>query len=144
MLKSGIDIIEIERLERALARHPRFLNRVFTPAEQAYCLARRRPGASLAARFAAKEAVMKALGTGPGPCSWQDIEILREQGGRPQVILRGRARQLAREQGAGAITVSLSHCHAYAAAVALVESSFPGAFPLEGSNALATMHQNDG
>ncbi|MGI9861880.1 holo-ACP synthase [Moorella naiadis] len=123
MLNSGIDIVEIERLEGAIDRHPRFLSRVFTPAERAYCLARRRPGASLAARFAAKEAVMKALGFGLGCCSWQDIEIRREPGGRPQVILHGRARQLAREQGAGAITISLSHCHAYATAVALVEIS---------------------
>ncbi|APC09409.1 holo-ACP synthase [Neomoorella thermoacetica] len=141
MLESGIDIIEISRLERSIKRHPRLLARVFTPAEVAYCLARHRPGASLAARFAAKEAVMKALGIGLGRCSWQDIEITREQGGRPRVILHNRARQLARELGVGEITVSLSHCHAYAAAVALVESSFSEE-PLMRGDTLATNNEN--
>ncbi|WP_258358649.1 holo-ACP synthase [Moorella sulfitireducens (nom. illeg.)] len=119
MASLGIDIIEIERLERALKRHPRLMNRLFTPAEQEYCLRRHRPGASLAARFAAKEAVMKALGVGLGSCSFRDIEIVREDGGRPKVVLYGRAGELAREVGAGTITVSLSHCRAYATAVAM-------------------------
>ncbi|WP_406677016.1 holo-ACP synthase [Moorella sp. ACPs] len=118
MASLGIDIIEIERLERALKRHPRLMNRLFTPAEQEYCLSRHRPGASLAARFAAKEAVMKALGVGLGSCSFRDIEIGREEGGRPRVMLYGRAGELARERGTGTVTVSLSHCRAYAAAVA--------------------------
>ncbi|CEP69257.1 Holo-[acyl carrier protein] synthase [Moorella glycerini] len=119
MASLGIDIIEIERLERALKRHPRLLARLFTAAEQEYCSSRHRPGASLAARFAAKEAVMKALGVGLGSCSFRDIEISREEGGRPRVVLYGRAGELAREVGAGTIIVSLSHCRAYAAAVAL-------------------------
>ncbi|GEA18529.1 holo-ACP synthase [Moorella sp. E306M] len=118
MASLGIDIIEIERLERALKRHPRLMNRLFTPAEQEYCLSRHRPGASLAARFAAKEAVMKALGVGLGSCSFRDIEIRREESGRPRVVLYGRAGELAREVGADTVTVSLSHCRAYAAAVA--------------------------
>ncbi len=143
MLKSGIDIIEIGRLERSIERHPRLLARVFTPAELAYCLARHRPGASLAARFAAKEAVMKALGIGLGRCSWQDIEITREQGGRPRVILHNRARQLAREMGVGEINVSLSHCHAYAAAIALAESSFSEE-PLMGAGDHSTVQKNSG
>jgi holo-[acyl-carrier protein] synthase len=120
MLSSGIDIIEIERLERALRRRPRLLARLFTAAEQEYCLGRSRPGPSLAARFAAKEAVMKALGLGLGQCSFRDIEIIRQESGPPQVVLRGRARQQAQELGTGAVSVSLSHCRDYAAAVAVV------------------------
>lgn len=120
MVSSGIDIIEIERLERALRRRTRLLARLFTAVEQEYCLSRHRPGASLAARFAAKEAVMKALGLGLGGCSFRDIEITREEGGRPQVVLHGRARERAQELGAGVISVSVSHCRDYAAAVAVV------------------------
>ncbi|MDN5345459.1 MAG: holo-[acyl-carrier protein] synthase [Clostridia bacterium] len=120
MVSAGIDIIEIERLERAVKRHPRLLARLFTAAEQEYCLSRKQSGASLAARFAAKEAVMKALGDGAGRCAFREIEIARAGEGPPRVVLYGQARQLARELGAGEITVSLSHCRAYATAVAII------------------------
>ena len=81
MLKGcGIDLVEISRIKSAWERFGRrFLERVFTPSEQAYCLARKRPEESLAARFAAKEAVAKALGLGLGRFSWQEIEIVRSK-----------------------------------------------------------------
>jgi holo-[acyl-carrier protein] synthase len=108
----GIDLIEIERLERALERRPRLAERVFTAQELAYSNARARPGRHLAARFAAKEAVVKALGLrgfGLG-----EIEIV--SGEPPEVRLRGRTAELAGERQ---ISVSLTHSRESAAAVAL-------------------------
>jgi holo-[acyl-carrier protein] synthase len=119
MANIGIDIVEIERLERAIARHPRLLLKVFTAKERAYCLSKPRPAVFLAARFAAKEAVLKVLGMGWGRCPVREIEITREDSGRPQVVLHGRAGQLARALGVSKITISLSHCRSYATAVAL-------------------------
>jgi holo-[acyl-carrier protein] synthase len=107
----GIDLIEIERVERALERHPRLAERLFTDGELAYAKGRARPGRHLAARFAAKEAVIKALGTGLAP---RQIEV--EAGEPPRVRLSGRAAEAA----AGAeISVSLTHSRESAAAVAL-------------------------
>jgi len=108
----GIDVIEIERVERALERRPRLRGRLFTPGELAYADARARPGRHLAARFAAKEAVIKALG-GPALAPSQ-IEI--ESGGPPTVQLHGRAAELAAGRE---ISVSLTHSRETAAAVAL-------------------------
>lgn len=119
MTNLGIDIIEIDRLERAIERHPRLLARVFTAAERAYCFSRPRPAVFLAARFAAKEAILKAMGIGLGRCSFRDIEITRDRTGRPRAVFHGRARELARSLGVSSIVVSLSHCHAYATAVAM-------------------------
>jgi holo-[acyl-carrier protein] synthase len=113
----GIDLLEIERLERALERRPRLAERVFTDDELAYARARARPGRHLAARFAAKEAVVKALGT-PG-FGLRDIEIVAapDAAGPPTVRLAGRAA----ESAAGReVTVSLTHSRESAAAVALV------------------------
>ena len=112
----GIDLLEIPRLERALERHPRLAERVFTEDERAYAAARARPGRHLAARFAAKEAVIKALGGGDfGPAS---VEITGE--GPPGVRLHGRAAELARARGVR-LSVSLTHSRENAAAVALAE-----------------------
>jgi holo-[acyl-carrier protein] synthase len=108
----GIDLIEIERIERALQRRPRLAERLFTPAELDYARARARPGRHLAARFAAKEAVIKALGEGVPP---GQIEI--EAGGPPAVRLRGRAAEAAAERE---IAVSLTHSRESAAAVAIL------------------------
>lgn len=113
----GIDLVEIERFERALKRHKNFLNRIFTPAEQHYCQQRGRPGASLAARFAAKEAVFKVLGAGRGCFSWREIEILIGSSGRPEVCLYGRAASEASRQGFNSLDVSLSHTRGLAIAV---------------------------
>jgi holo-[acyl-carrier protein] synthase len=109
----GIDLIEIERVERALERRPRLAERLFTERELAYARARARPGRHLAARFAAKEAVIKALGATVSPAQ---IEI--EAGEPPQVRLSGRAAEVARESGAE-LSVSLTHSQDAAAAVAL-------------------------
>ncbi len=123
MLKGcGIDLVEISRIKSAWERFGRrFLERVFTPSEQAYCLARKRPEESLAARFAAKEAVAKALGLGLGRFSWQEIEIVRSKNGRPKVRLTGAAQAQAEVLGVGQILISLSHTHEYAVAQAVAQ-----------------------
>lgn len=110
----GIDMIEIERVQRVLDRHPeRFLRRVFTPAETAFCRGR---VPELAARFAAKEAVMKALGTGARSVAWRDIEVLPDRRGKPLVYLYGGASRRAAEIGLDAIDISLTHLESFAMA----------------------------
>jgi holo-[acyl-carrier protein] synthase len=112
----GIDLLEIERLERALARHPRLAERVFTAAERDYAAARARPGRHLAARFAAKEAVVKALGM-RGGFGFRDIEVVA--GEPPTVRLSGLAAVAAGERR---VEISLTHSRDHAAAVALAGS----------------------
>lgn len=112
----GIDLLEIDRMERALARHPRLAERLFTAAERSYAAARARPARHLAARFAAKEAVLKAIGT-PGGFGLREVEVVA--GEPPTVRLSGRAAAAA---AAGAqIEISLTHSRDYAAAVAVAE-----------------------
>ena len=97
MIRCGVDLVEIERIEATIARSgDRFLNRIFTPAEQAQCDGRVH---SLSGRFAVKEAVAKALGTGIGDMNWTDIEILQDERGRPHLHLHNRARAIAHEAG---------------------------------------------
>ncbi len=106
-LQNGVDIISLARFARALERSGQpFLQRIFTPSEIALCAGRTE---SLAARFAAKEAVAKALGCGIGPISWQEIEILRAPNGAPRLQLHGAAREKALELGLANATLSLSH-----------------------------------
>jgi len=113
----GIDLLEIDRLERALERHPRLAERVFSPDEREYALTRARPGRHLAARFAAKEAVVKALGLSGG-FGLREIEVIA--GEPPRVRLSGRAA----EAGEGLdIQISLTHSRDAAAAVAVAEPS---------------------
>jgi holo-[acyl-carrier protein] synthase len=113
----GVDIIEIPRIEEAIARFgDRFLRRVYTDAE--ITTYRTRPS-SLACRFAAKEAVMKVLGTGYRGVGWHDIEILSEVSGKPVVFLHGRAKERAAAIGLTGITISLSDSKEHAVAVAL-------------------------
>jgi holo-[acyl-carrier protein] synthase len=107
----GIDLIEIERVERALERRPRLAERLFTEGELSYARGRARPGRHLAARFAAKEAVIKALGTAVPP---REIEVI--SGEPPRVELHGRAAEVA---GDSEIAVSLTHSRESAAAVAI-------------------------
>jgi holo-[acyl-carrier protein] synthase len=116
----GTDIIEITRLEQALSRWgDRFLKRVFTPAEiSAY----RHHPPSLAARFAAKEAAMKALDVGIGGINWRDVEILSQSSGQPCLELHGRARARADELGLKSLAVSLSHSRGNAIAFVLGHS----------------------
>jgi holo-[acyl-carrier protein] synthase len=111
----GIDLLEIDRLERALARRPRLAQRLFTDAERAYAEARARPGQHLAARFCAKEAVAKALGL--ESWSFRDVEVV-SAGGAPDVVLSGSAAARAAELGVR-VQVSLTHTGSQAAAVAI-------------------------
>ncbi len=114
----GIDLLEIERLERALERHPRLAERVFTERELAYARTRARPGRHLAARFAAKEAAVKALGLSGG-FGLREIEV--EAGEPPTLLLSGRAAEAARAGGVE-LSVSLTHSREIAAAVAVANS----------------------
>lgn len=114
---TGIDLVEIERIEDAIARHgERFLDRVFTASERQSCGGRVE---SLAARFAAKEAVAKALGSGLDGFSFLDIEITRAENGAPGLILHGVAAEKARQQGLAHWSISLSHTREHATAVAV-------------------------
>lgn len=110
----GVDVIEIERVAATLARFgDRFLERVFTEGETAYCRGR---APQLAARFAAKEAVMKALGTGTRGVGWREVEVTRKRTGEPGIALHGRAAERAARLGIDRIAVSLSHSRHYAVA----------------------------
>jgi holo-[acyl-carrier protein] synthase len=113
----GIDLLEIDRLERALARRPRLEARLFTDAERAYAAGKARPAMHLAARFCAKEAVVKALALEV----WNphDVEVVRDEGGAPAVRLSGRAAARASELGAS-VAISLTHTRGMAGAVAMV------------------------
>jgi holo-[acyl-carrier protein] synthase len=111
----GIDLLEIERLERALARRPRLAERLFTDGERAYAAGRARPGQHLAARFCAKEAVAKALRL--DALNWQEIEIVGG-GGPPSVTLHGATRVRAEQLGVR-VSVSLTHSRRDAAATAI-------------------------
>ena len=114
MLRTGVDLIEVARVEEAATRHgERFYERFFTPGERAYC-GERFP--ALAARFAAKEAVSKALGTGIGDVSWREIEVVSGERNKPEVRLHGAAERLAAELGLTTWSLSLSHTHEHAIA----------------------------
>ena len=117
MIACGIDLIEIERVQGAVERHgSRFLDRVFTSQELIDCQG---SPASLAARFAAKEAVSKALGTGIGDIGWREVEVLRGSASQPMLRLHGSAARLAEERGLRQWSVSLSHTHTHAIAMAV-------------------------
>jgi holo-[acyl-carrier protein] synthase len=121
----GTDVVEVGRLEHEWSRSgAELLRQLFTPDEIGYCEGQRRRFESYAARFAAKEAFLKALGTGGREgISWQDIEVVRDERGRPELALRGRASELARERGVSGVFVSLSHSHELATAVAVLEGN---------------------
>ena len=119
-MKVGVDLIEIERIRRALERYPRFRERCFTEAERAYCDSRPNPAESYAGRFAGKEAVGKALGFGVARAfAWRDIEISGRP--KPSVHLSGRLAQWAERVGARSIDLSMTHSRELANAVAVVE-----------------------
>lgn len=116
----GVDIIEIARIRRTIEdQGDAFLRRIFTAREIAYCTAKANPSQHFAARFAAKEAVSKAMATGwSGDFAWCDVEVMNDEAGRPQVALHGRVG----ERLAGSrVLVSLSHSDAHVVAVALIE-----------------------
>ena len=119
----GIDLVPVARMREVMARwQERFVARVFTPDEIAYCRSRRDPAPHFAARFAAKEAGLKALGTGLRlGVSWRELEVQRERGGPPVLVLRGRSREIARQRrGADRMLLALSHDGDYAIAQAML------------------------
>ena len=117
-MRVGVDLIEIERIRRALERYPGFRERCFTEAERAYCDSRANPAQSYAGRFAGKEAVGKALGIGVH-FTWKEIEIAGRP--KPGVRLSGRTRAWAVRIGAGPIDLSMTHSRELAAAICVVE-----------------------
>jgi holo-[acyl-carrier protein] synthase len=120
MTAVGVDIVEIERVEKALGRHgQRMLGRVYTALEVAFCRGR---VSELAARFAAKEAVMKALGTGARGVAWREIEVLPNHRGKPLVYLHGRAAARAERIGLRALDISMSHSRDFAVAFVVGQS----------------------
>ena len=120
---SGIDLAEIDRIQQSIDRYGRrFLDRIFTAGEQAYCLRKRKSAESFAARFAAKEAGAKALGTGISHgVSWLEIEVVREPGGRPALKFHGRASQIAVRMGVRQAALSITHTNDLAMASVVLE-----------------------
>ena len=120
-MEIGTDIIEIGRIEQTIERFPRFKNRVFTEEEIAYCEKGKHCAQHYAARFAAKESVMKALGIeGKHGITFRDIEIVVDPTGKPGVRLHRQARSLGKQLGMTELRISLSHCRSYALATALL------------------------
>jgi holo-[acyl-carrier protein] synthase len=117
----GTDVVECLRIAQMIERHADlFINRVYTPAEIRYCQGRKQHTQHFAGRWAAKEAVLKALGTGwKRGISWRDIEVANEAGGRPLATLTGGAREAAEKLGIDEVMVSISHCRSHAVAYAL-------------------------
>ena len=124
---SGIDLVEIHRIQQSVERFgTRFLNKVYTAAEQQYCLRKRNAAESLAARFAAKEAGAKALGTGMSHgVTWLEIEVVRQPGGRPTLRFYGRAAEMARKLKAQHAALSITHTREMAMASVVLEDA-PG------------------
>ena len=121
MVTVGVDVIEIQRVRRTLERYPSFRERCFTEAERAYCDSRPNPPQHYAARFAAKEAIGKALGFGVARAfAWLDVEIAGRP--KPGVTLSGRMQAWAERVGAGAIDLSMSHSRELATAVCVVDA----------------------
>ena len=123
IIGSGIDLVEIRRIKRSIDRYgSRFLNRVYTGAEQAYCLRKRNSAESFAARFAAKEAAAKALGTGISyGVNWLEFEVVREPSGRPSIKFHGRSAEIAARMGFSSVALSLTHTAELASASVVLE-----------------------
>jgi len=117
MIGLGIDAVDVERFRAVLARRPTIAGRLFTTGEREYACRLADPAPSLAARFAAKEAVMKALGVGLGAIGWHDVEVVRLESGAPSLVVSGVAAALASRLGVGNWRVSLTHTAAFAEAV---------------------------
>lgn len=124
ILGIGTDLAEVERIRQSIARFgDRFLERIYTPAERAYAASKANPVERLAARFAAKEAGMKAIGTGwSHGVKWRDFAVVNEKSGRPVLGLEGMARRRADEMGVTRISISLTHTAEIAFAVVILES----------------------
>ena len=117
----GIDLVDFGRIEQMMARHgDRFIDRIFTPAEQNYANANRNRVEKLAGRFAAKEAILKLLGTGwRGKIAWTDIEVVNDHLGRPLVTISGEVKAIADKLGIGQISISITHTSNFAIASAV-------------------------
>ena len=124
VLGIGVDLVENERIQHSLDRFgERFLHRVFTAGEIEYSQSMKYPARHLAARFAAKEAVSKAFGTGIGKAmGWKDIDVRRKASGEPFVVLEGGAKNLAAERGVSAVWITLSHTEHHAMAMIVIET----------------------
>jgi len=124
ILGTGVDIAETSRIERGLERHgERFTKRIFTAGEIAYCERFKNRGERYAARFAAKEAAFKALGTGwREGIHWLDVEVVHQPSGKPELVLSGRAQEVAHELRVTRISVSISHSDRYVVALVVFES----------------------
>ena len=123
ILGVGIDIIEVGRIASSYEKFgERFVNRILLPDEIAYCLSHKNPAPFIAARFAAKEAISKAFGTGIGAqLGWRDMEIRRKESGEPFVVLHGKGKELFESRKAKQLLVSISHTENYAAVTAVLE-----------------------
>jgi len=119
MIGIGVDLCEVDRMRAALERTPTLRARVFTDDERAYCDRRKDPTERYAARFAAKEAVMKAMGVGIGSCKWREIEVVKARSGAPSVRLHGGAKALAEERSITAWRLTMTHTHRIAEAIAV-------------------------
>lgn len=123
-MRVGTDIVQVGRIRELMGRHPQFRDTVFTPQESAYCEGRRRIWEHFAARFAAKESVMKAVGRGwLQGLEWTDIEVARTASGEPSIRAHATLEQRMRELGIGSFRVSMSHCASFATAVVIALDS---------------------
>jgi len=120
---TGVDIAETSRIEQSLQRHgERFTKKIFTPAEIAYCEKFKNRGERFAARFAAKEAAFKALGSGwRKGIRWLDVEVIHQPSGKPELVLTGRAQEMARELRVTRMSISISHSDRYVMAQVIFE-----------------------
>jgi holo-[acyl-carrier protein] synthase len=119
MVGLGADLVELPRFRKAMERTPQILGRLFTDAERAYAEQRRDPTERYAVRFAAKEAVLKAMGAGIGMCDFKEIEVERAESGEPTVVLYGRAASLAHSRGVRAWLLTMTHTESLAHAIAV-------------------------
>lgn len=119
----GTDIVEVDRIRESHEKFGvKFLDRILLPPERKYCLSHTDPAPHIAARFAAKEAIAKAFGTGIGESlGWRDMEIVREDSGKPTAKIHGQAQSLLQQTGATQLHISLSHTHQHATATAVLE-----------------------
>lgn len=121
MIGIGVDAVDIERFRDVIARRPNIVGKLFTGTEQSYCAQQRDSTASLAVRFAAKEATMKAMGVGLGAFGFHDVSVTRADSGAPGLLITGKAAELARQRGISTWHVSLSHTAIVATAVVVAE-----------------------
>jgi holo-[acyl-carrier protein] synthase len=119
----GVDAVDVERFRQVMARRPGIVHRLFTETERAYALRSRDPGPRLAVRFAAKEAVLKALGVGVGAAGFRDVEVVRGDNGEPGLALSGRAAALSAGRGVRRWHVSLTHTDTVAVAAVVAEGA---------------------